>query len=315
VAFHNVQLDPAISYGTDGGPTFATTVQRTASQHEYRITRSADAPRRYRFSKDLLSPDDWAGLLEFVYARRGNLHGFRFKDHRDFTTASDGVSAVASTDQIIGTGDDTETQFQLIKEYDRGGLNPFAQAITLPIASTLAVAFDGGSAGSYTLSDPGGIITFDTAPTAGVVITAGCEFDVPVRFDLRDEWLQLRLVEGYLANAIDIACVEVLDEVETPELWYPGGSSDLITTDQDYTINYHVKLWRFDPTDDIVVYLPPPDRIPGGDIFIIHVDSGASDTITVYDDAGNAVTGALAAGDTKRIALMRSSASTAWVSY
>ena len=35
----------------------------------------------------------------------------------------------------------------------------------------------------WTVDATAGVVTFGTAPAAGVLVTAGFEFDVPVRFD------------------------------------------------------------------------------------------------------------------------------------
>jgi uncharacterized protein (TIGR02217 family) len=46
------------------------------------------------------------------------------------------------------------------------------------------VALDGASSLSgWSVDTTTGVVTFDAAPTEGVAITAGFEFDVPVRFD------------------------------------------------------------------------------------------------------------------------------------
>ena len=314
MSFHDVRLNTDISRGAIGGPRYGTIIQTTASGHEYRVTRQSAGRRAYEFSKQLLEDDEWSALLDFAGARRGHLHSFRFKDWSDFTTATDGRSAPAATDQVIGTGDGTETVFQLFKTRDYSGLNPEPRAITLPVAGSVLVALDDSPTSSYTLSNPGGVVTFSSAPGNGVVVRAGCDFDVPVRFDLPDEWVALELTTGTLADWRRIGCIEVLDEVETPELWYPGGSSGTITTATDYTINFAVELWTFAVSAAINVFLPPPDRVPGGPrILTVHNLSTSTNTIQIRDDAGAAVGGTFAAGATKRLLLSRSGSSATWI--
>jgi len=87
------------------------------------------------------------------------------------------------TNQAIGTGDGATTAFQLAKRYASGG-QTWVRTITKPVAGTVRVAFDGAEQlVGWTVDTTTGVVTFDTAPTAGVAITAGFEFDVPVRFD------------------------------------------------------------------------------------------------------------------------------------
>lgn len=318
MAFHNVQLNPDISYGAQGGPAYGTTIQTTASGHEYRVARQSRPRRRWQFDKLLMEPATWGNLIDFWVARRGHLHGFRFKDWSDFTTAADGVSAVTNLDVVLGTGDGIETQFQLVKTYDFGGLNPFNEAIKLPVAGTVTVAVAGTPTTSYTVTNPGGLITFTTAPTAGQVVTAGFQFDRSVRFNQSDETFNMRLERGYLANWAGITCIEQLDEEESPELWYPGGASGTIQTALDVVLTFDTELWVIQNTGATVrnAILPAPDRVVGGArIFTIHCPSAAAGNIQVRDDAGNAVGSAITPGSTKRIALNWTGTTATWILY
>ena len=56
--------------------------------------------------------------------------------------------------------------------------------IVKPVAGTVRVARGGVEAVSgWSVNATTGVITFAAAPGAGVLVTAGFEFDVPVRFD------------------------------------------------------------------------------------------------------------------------------------
>lgn len=318
MAFHNVQLPPQISYGASGGPAYGTTIQTTASGHEYRVARQSRPRRRYQFDKLLMEPSEWGALIDFWVARRGHLHGFRFKDWSDFTTAADGVSAPTNLDVVLGTGDGTETQFQLVKTYDVGGLNPFNEAIRLPVAGTLVVAVAGTPTTSYTVTNPGGLITFASAPTAGQIVTAGFEFDRSVRFNQSDETMNMRIERGYLANWAGITCLEQLDEEQSPELWYPGGSSGVIQTNQDVVLSYDTELWTIavQTVAGINVFLPPPDRVVGGPrIFVVYSLATSTGNIQLRDDTGAVVGSAFGAGTSKRVGLSITGSSALWITY
>ena len=318
MAFHNVQLPPQISYGASGGPAYGTTIQTTASGHEYRVARQSRPRRRYQFDKLLMEPSEWGALIDFWVARRGHLHGFRFKDWSDFTTAADGVSTPTNLDVVLGTGDGIETQFQLLKTYDVGGLNPYNEPIRLPVAGTLVVAVAGTPTTSYTVTNPGGLITFASAPTAGQIVTAGYQFDRSVRFNQSDETMNMRIERGYLANWAGITCLEQLDEEESPELWYPGGSSGSIATNQDVVLSYDTELWTIQNTGATTrnVFLPPPDRVVGGPrIFVIYSLATSTGNIQILDDTGAAVGSAFGAGTSKRVALSITGSSALWLTY
>ena len=318
MAFHNVQLPPQISYGASGGPAYGTTIQTTASGHEYRVARQSRPRRRYQFDKLLMEPSEWGALIDFWVARRGHLHGFRFKDWADFTSAADGVSTPTNLDVVLGTGDGTETQFQLVKTYDVGGLNPFNEAIRLPVAGTLVVAVAGTPTTSYTVTNPGGLITFASAPTAGQIVTAGFEFDRSVRFNQSDETMNMRIERGYLANWAGITCLEQLDEEQSPELWYPGGSSGTIQTAQDVVLTYATELWTIENTGATTrnVFLPPPDRVVGGPRLFVVINLAASaGNLQIRDDTGLVVGSAFLPGETKRVALNWTGSTATWLTY
>ncbi len=113
---------------------------------------------------------------------RGRLQGFRFRDPFDHLSAATGP-ALAPTDCVIGTGDGATTTFQLVKRYASGS-QTWVRTITKPVAGSVTVALnDASQASGWSVDTTTGVITFTTAPGLGVAITAGFEFDVPVRFD------------------------------------------------------------------------------------------------------------------------------------
>jgi uncharacterized protein (TIGR02217 family) len=58
------------------------------------------------------------------------------------------------------------------------------RTIAKPVTGTVTIALNGTpQAYGWSVSTTTGLITFTTAPAAGAAITAGFEFDVPVRFD------------------------------------------------------------------------------------------------------------------------------------
>ena len=85
--------------------------------------------------------------------------------------------------QLLGTGDDAQTQFQLVKHYPSGSVIE-ARTITKPVAGTVKVYLDGiEQASGWSIDATTGIVTFSIPPALGVEVTADFEFDVPVRFD------------------------------------------------------------------------------------------------------------------------------------
>jgi len=182
MAFHEVRFPDNISRGARGGPERRTQVVELASGNEERNASWANSRRRYDVAYGIRRADDLAAVVAFFEARNGRLYGFRFKDWADFKSCLPSQTP-GPTNQPIGTGNGAATQFQLTKRY-ASGAQSWTRAITKPVAGTVTIALNGTpQASGWSASTATGLVTFATAPAAGVTITAGFEFDVPVRFD------------------------------------------------------------------------------------------------------------------------------------
>ncbi|MEO1724597.1 MAG: DUF2460 domain-containing protein [Pseudomonadota bacterium] len=182
MSFHSVRFSAAISFGSTGGLERRTEVVTLANGHEERNTPWSAGRRRYDAGLGVRTLDDLADVTAFFEARRGRLHAFRWKDWLDHKSCAPSAMP-AATDQAIGTGDGSATTFQLAKTYEPGS-HGIARPITKPVAGTVLVALDGADQVSgWSLDPEAGVVTFDVAPGVGVAVTAGFEFDVPVRFD------------------------------------------------------------------------------------------------------------------------------------
>ncbi len=183
MAFDEIQFPLKAGYGASGGPQFSTDVITIDGGYERRNQNWSQARRKYDARTGVRSAIDGALLAAFFQARAGRARGFRLKDWRDFTSAADGVSAARWDDQVIGTGDGITVAFQLVKNYGSGE-SKHRREIRKPVAGTVVIGVDGVQAMDGWVVDTGtGVVTFAVAPLAGHVITAGYQFDVPVRFD------------------------------------------------------------------------------------------------------------------------------------
>ena len=119
-AFHEVRLALALAFGSSGGPECATDVARLASGAESRNARWAGSRRRWDVGGAAVKADVAHELIAFFEARRGRMHGFRFRDPVDWKSCAPS-QAVAAADQALGVGDGETTEFQLVKHYASGG--------------------------------------------------------------------------------------------------------------------------------------------------------------------------------------------------
>jgi uncharacterized protein (TIGR02217 family) len=210
-AFHDIRFPLDIALGSSGGPERRTDIVTLASGHERRNARWAHSRRRYDAGYGVKTLNELHAVLAFFEERRGMLTGFRWRDRADFKSCAPGQTPTA-LDQTIGTGDGVTAAFQLRKRYG-AAFAPYDRPILKPVAGTVLVAVNGvvkllGS--DADLETTTGIVTFrpSAIPAAGQSITAGFEFDVPVRFDT--DRLDIDL-SAFAAGAIPkIPLIEIL---------------------------------------------------------------------------------------------------------
>lgn len=184
MAFHEIRFPANLSFGSMGGPERRTDVVTLANGFEERNTPWAHSRRRYDAGLGLRSLDDVEALIAFFEARRGQLHAFRWKDWSDFRSCRPSVK-VTPFDQTLGRGDGVTTEFALVKTYVSGD-QTYARPVVKPVAGTVQVALAGDPKAEtveFEVNAATGMVRFASAPDIGVLITAGFEFDVPVRFD------------------------------------------------------------------------------------------------------------------------------------
>lgn len=179
MAYHNVLFPPEISYGSKGGPSFKTTVIALASGLERRNREWKRVRAVYDVSHGIKSPEQMEQLRNFFYARHGMADSFNYFDHADHLIFN----------QNIGIGDGVQRNFQIIKSYIDDGNYQYDRVITKIAPGTDLPILVGGipqtKGTHYTLNYTTGIVTFTTAPAAGLPINLPtAEFYVHCRFDI-----------------------------------------------------------------------------------------------------------------------------------
>lgn len=209
MAFHNVRFPLDIALGARGGPQRLTDIVSLVSGAEERNSRWANSRRKFDVGYGVKSMADMQTLLAFFEERRGRFHSFRWRDGLDHSSAATGVS-ISPVDQPIGVGDGVQTKFQLSKRYGVD-FDPYDRPITKPEMSSIRIAVDGVEvlASDYSVDGLSGIITFDNAPDATDQVSAGYEFDIPVRFEA--DQLDIEMTSFDAAVAPNISIVEVLE--------------------------------------------------------------------------------------------------------
>jgi len=171
---------PGLAWSVTKSPTFQTRIQRAASGRELRALDYPYPLWQFTLVFDFLRDNPAAGLDElrtlmgFFMLCQGAFGTFLFQDPSD-----DRVSG-----QQIGTGDTLRTVFQLQRTMGEtlpgGG---FLEPILAPKVVS-AVYFNGiiQDPAGYSVDSMTGLVTFNTAPGSGLIITADYSYYFRCRF-------------------------------------------------------------------------------------------------------------------------------------
>jgi uncharacterized protein (TIGR02217 family) len=209
-AFHEVLFPLDISLNSSGGPQRRTDVVTLGSGAEERNARWAHSRRRYDAGYGVKTFEALSQVVALFEERRGRLHGFRWRDRLDHSSAAPGVIPTP-VDEVLGIGNGITEAFSLCKTY--GALySPYRRPIAKPVSESVRVAVEGIEAEEgrdFTVATSTGLVTFlpGHIPPVGAAVTAGFLFDVPVRFDT--DYLEVDL-SAFAAGAIPkIPLVEI----------------------------------------------------------------------------------------------------------
>lgn len=203
-AFHEVRFFEFISVGAIIGPRWKTSIVEFATGKEQRNQEHVDSRIVADVSQAIQEEAEYDAILDFYRARRGRLHGFRFKDWTDYTLFREPTNPA--------TGDGFVTQFQIIHTYEDVSEPPASTAVRPQVRNILklrggtgdpivtpdspgtqvrnngtlvTIIFSGVPGASEVLVDANtGLLTFGTPPSNGNTVDFTGEFDVPMRFDV-----------------------------------------------------------------------------------------------------------------------------------
>lgn len=204
--FHEVSLALPFALRASGAIERRVDIVALGSGREARNTPWAHGRRSYDVGGAVRTLDDLHALIAFFEARRGRLHGFRFRDPFDFKSCAPSAEPSAM-DQVLGVGDGVNATFQLSKSYGDAAAS-YLRAIVKPVAGSVIAAVSGEEMSALTVDAASGVLTFASPPVAGASVTAGFLFDTPVRFDL--DRLDLALDGFGAGRAVSAPLIEIV---------------------------------------------------------------------------------------------------------
>lgn len=309
MSFHDVLFPDDHSYNTQGGPGHKTKITVLDSGREQRLPKWNGARRQYEIEYERREHTRLARLQEFIIARQGATHSFRLRDWHDCTSHVDSVapeldgSNPLATDILIGNGDGIVVDFQLVKFYASGPVVR-TRNITKPRNGTVLVALNGGTqieGTDFSVNYTTGIVTFTTPPITQEQVTAGFEFDVPVRFsEEADTLLATPITDFGSGDAINVSMIEDLADFSWPEERFFGGANEQ-AVGATITLSTSSQLVQVLNVTTAGLQVRLPDTgvgtdIPGGGPWFYLINEG-SFSIDVYTFDGLSLVFALAPGE------------------
>lgn len=211
--FDEILLEPSIltALSATGSPELANSIIKNPASGIYKtnITRY-DPQLVVNVDINLVSPTLLEYFNQFWYGGWGSAYGFRFRWAPDFYVIG----------EVIGTGDGSNKDFYLTKEYNRpGSSRSYVRRIIKPVVNarlggggvtlyesngttTRAIPSTDGAAQNvpvftvykntgggavaqtaYTIDNTNGKISFTVAPAMGAIISWSGEFDLPMCFN------------------------------------------------------------------------------------------------------------------------------------
>src|SRR5262245_8417052 len=157
--FDEVLFDPEIiSAGGGGSPEFANTIIRNPATGVYQVNVNRyDPVEVWTIDLFILDQNDRDYVNRFWRGGFGSAYGFRVVVPSEFKMV----------DEVIGTGNGSQTAFNITRTYTRPGTtgHSYIRRITKPVATTLLTG------GSATLYEPDGVtprvVPRVTAPGTG----------------------------------------------------------------------------------------------------------------------------------------------------
>ena len=204
-AFIEKQFPLSVSLAASGGPGRRTQIIALSSGAEERNQQWADSRRRYDAGVGIRSLADIHAVIAFFEECRGRLTAFRWKDPFDHASAPPGT-VTSDSDQPQTVAMDAAT-FQLTKTYG-GPQTAYERIITKPQAGTVIVRRNGDALVEDTHfsvnTTTGEVSNLSGLWLATDTITAGFDFDVPVRFDTDTLDIDLKSFRAGIVPSIPI---------------------------------------------------------------------------------------------------------------
>lgn len=197
MSFHNILFPSCLEVFLLGKSVFSTSKVISSSGREIRSSDRNWCRNEYLLKNCYLSYAEFEIFNNFFKARGGSRFAFLLKDFADFKVQN----------QIIGTGNGINREFQLIKFYP-DAIYPYVRKITKAKRTGFLLTVGDVPQQDFQLDEQTGIVTLATPPAQGVQAIATFEFYMTVRF--REDEFNYELQPDGTIKILDVSLIEVL---------------------------------------------------------------------------------------------------------
>ncbi len=201
-----VDVRLGMSYADD----YTVLITTTAGGAEYRKLVQPFPVRSFHVNVTTDQADLWARVLALYHRAYGKFAGFRVKCLDDFST-NNLTGVPTPTDEVLANS--ATGIYQLRNFYGTNGtalagVGYPSRTIHKPVAGTVVAAKNGVTIGSgLSVDTTTGLITIAPAPLITDTITAGCQFDIPCRFNSQ---IEVTSIDVALRDCGSIDIIELL---------------------------------------------------------------------------------------------------------
>jgi uncharacterized protein (TIGR02217 family) len=184
-------LLPGQSFVQAKGPVFSTSMATSRSGRRVAIRNSSSPIWAFKVMYEVIrdrppSLSEVQKLRAFFMSQYGQASNWYYFDPFDNLVSN----------QILAPGDGVTTAFQLTRTVNQNGVQTFTEPV-YALTGPPVITINGRATTAFTVSQPGGVVTFTTAPAAGAIIMWSgafmfwCHFvkdDLTMAQDYRDMW-------------------------------------------------------------------------------------------------------------------------------
>lgn len=202
VPFHEIRLDPLISWGSEIGPTYKTRVSDVPNGAETTSGLWQNGRLRMTISKETLDDSTRFILESFFRARKGMRFAFRVRYWNKFKVVDEPLPLLTGTTAQLqfvypdAINPETEIVKKPVLAADVNNTSTamlYAPDITLKRDGT---AFPTSGGANWTIDRTTGIITFAASQTGHTILWSG-SFDFPMRFETDSQMIKRNFMNDH----------------------------------------------------------------------------------------------------------------------